>query len=463
MRHEPAKMIKIASFLLVILILLSCFLCSGCASLPKASEIIDDASDTGQIQIASTKYILTPSQSAAIMKRLQNEAGATDILTRQIAVIEEINGSILKSGNKVSLLVNTHETISAMMAAIDNARDHINIETFIFADDDEGKRLSDLLLQKQASGVVVNVIYDSIGSQSTPREFFVRLREGGIRVVEFNPINPLKPGNIVRRDHRKVLIVDGTVVFTGGVNMSGVHFSKPSDDERGNILWRETDIRLEGPAVSDYQTLFINTWKSQNGPDLPPANYHPKLTKHGNDLVMVTASSPGSDNRLVFISYMSAIIFANKSAHITNAYFAPDDQMIDALKNAATRGVDVKIILPKITDSSWAKYAGQYHYSELLHTGVQLYERRNMMLHAKTAIIDNVWATVGSSNMDTWSFAMNDEVNAIVLGTEFASKMESLFLNDLKESDRIELKEWNERPLLQRIKEFLGHLFQRWL
>jgi cardiolipin synthase len=161
--------------------------------------------------------------------------------------------------------------------------------------------------------------------------------------------------------------------------------------------------------------------------------------------------------------YVSAITFSENSLHVTNAYFVPDDETVDALMSAARRGVDVKIVLPGTTDTSMTLHAGRYFYSRLLKSGVKLYKRRGVMLHAKTAVIDNVWSTVGSTNMDFWSFSTNDEVNAVILSKEFASKMEEMFAGDLAESDEIRLKEWKKRPVLDRIKQWIAHKFRRWL
>jgi cardiolipin synthase len=179
--------------------------------------------------------------------------------------------------------------------------------------------------------------------------------------------------------------------------------------------------------------------------------------------VQIVGSTPGSDNRITFIAYVAAIKFAEKSIHLTNAYFIPDDQVLDAIKDAALRGVDVKIILPATSDSSMAMHAARYHYSALLKAGVKIYERRNALLHAKTAVIDGIWSTVGSTNLDYWSLLSNDEINAVVLSREFAIEMERMFVRDLAQSDRIDPDTWKKRPVLQMIKESLAHLLSRWM
>ena len=177
------------------------------------------------------------------------------------------------------------------------------------------------------------------------------------------------------------------------------------------------------------------------------ADDFPNLKEEGNALVMVLGSSPGEANRITFIMYVAAITFAENSLHMTNAYFVPDPQTADAISDAAKRGVDVKIILPGTTDSFLAQYAGEYYYTDLLKSGVKLYKRRNVLLHAKTLVIDGVWSTVGSTNMDFWSFSSNYEVNAVILSREFAMEMEKMFARDLAESDHIQWEEWKKRPL----------------
>jgi cardiolipin synthase len=303
----------------------------------------------------------------------------------------------------------------------------------------------------------------------TPASFFQRLRDGGIQVVEFNPINPLKAREkwgLTHRDHRKILIIDGKVAIAGGINISEVYSSSPfkrKQNEKAPIHWRDTDIQIEGPAVAEFQKLFLDTWQKQKGPGLSGEKYFPDLKEAGNALVRVIGSTPGQDNRIPFIVYVSAITFAEHSIHMTNSYFIPDKQTVKALTDAARRGVDVKIILPGITDSQLALYAQRYHYSGLLKSGVKVYEHSTSLLHAKTAVVDKVWSTVGSTNMDFLSLLNNDEVNAVILSREFAAEMEKMFSGDIENSRQIQWEEWKKRPLLSRIKEWFLNLFIRWM
>jgi cardiolipin synthase len=262
------------------------------------------------------------------------------------------------------------------------------------------------------------------------------------------------------------LIADGSIAITGGVNITSVYSgsSFDSDDrEHGKMSWRDTDVQIEGPAVAEFQKLFLDTWRRENGPELANRDFFPLLNHRGNDLVRVIGSSPGMTNPTTYLMYFAAISFALNSIHLTSSYFVPDEQMLEALTEAAERGVDVKIILPGKSDSEMVFYAGRSHYSRLLKSGVKLYEHRNTILHAKTAVIDNIWSSVGSTNLDLWSFLRNDEVNAVILGRDFADQMEAMFTRDLDNSDRIHLESWEQRSLHERMRELFSRLFAYWL
>jgi cardiolipin synthase A/B len=446
---------------------------SGCATLPRMEDY-GPLGEEGTPKIVGPKGQLSPEVSKAIMERLKGQVEPTDILQRHTLLIEVVSGSSLLTGNKVTLLIDGPATYDAMFKAIRSARDHINFETYMFDDDELGRHFSDLLLQKQAEGVQVNLIYDGVGCMTTPAAFFQRLRDGGIQAREFNPINPLEmrgtTWKLNQRDHRKILIVDGKVAFTGGVNISNVYSSSLSGsfskEEKGDHIqhpWRDTDVQIEGPAVAEFQKLFLETWAREKGPE-SNRNYFPPLKQEGNDLMRVIGSTPGRMNRVTYMMYVSAFTYADNFIHLTTPYFVPDEQMMKALTRAAERGVDVKIILPGASDSVVIFYAGRSYYTRLLKSGVKLYERRaDTMLHAKTAVIDSIWSTVGSTNMDLLSFLNNDEVNAVILSRDFATKMEVMFEEDLKQSSPIHLEEWEKRPFSDRVKEWFINLFGHWL
>jgi cardiolipin synthase len=467
-KYMYMKIIK--PFLLFFLFASILSLNNGCATLPNVSEKIAEAPATQEpAQITSSKGLLSPQQSKAIMERLKSSANPTDILERYIAVVESVTESPLTKGNKVTLLIDGQAAYAAMFKAIQSAKDHINLETFIIEDDEVGRKFSDLLLQKQAEGVQVNLIFDSIGSVSTPAAFFQRLQAGGIQVVEFNPVNPFKAHGywlLDHPDHRKILIIDGKVAIAGGINISKVYSSRLSGREKvkgAPLPVRDTDVQIEGPAVAEFQKLFLNTWQKQKGPKLSGRNYFPVLKEEGNALVRVVGNTPGQDNRITFIVYVSAITFAEHSVHLTNAYFIPDEQTLGAITDAARRGVDVKLIVPSTSDILLALQAQRYNYSELLKAGVKIYEYRNAMMHAKTAVIDDVWSTVGSTNLDYWSLLSDDEVNAVILNREFAVEMEKMFAADLAKSDQILWEKWKKRSVVERGREWFAHLFAHWL
>jgi cardiolipin synthase len=320
----------------------------GCATLPKVSDVIDDAGAREPLRIQSAKGMLSPEKSKVLLERLKRSVAPTDMLQRYSAVIESVSGSPLTSGNKVSLLIDGPATYAAMFKAMENARDHINLETFIIEDDETGRRFSDLLLKKQAEGVQVNLIYDSRGGFRTPASFFQRLRDAGVQVLAFNPVNPLETRgswSVAHPDHRKILIVDGRIVFTGGINISSVYSSslsgksRLSGGEKGNktpIPWRDTDVLIEGPVAAEFQKLFLDTWRTQNGPELPVRDYFPDLKAEGNALVRAVGSTPGHANRLTFVLYVAAITFSENSLHLTIAYFVPDDETVNALRDAGS-------------------------------------------------------------------------------------------------------------------------------
>lgn len=443
---------------------------AACATLPDTDELIQrHAGQAARFETA--RGALPARQSAAILAQLKRQSGNIDILDKQIALEQAVNDSPLVLGNKVTLLQNGAATYPAMFAAILRARDHINLESYIIEDDEVGRQFSDLLLAQQARGVQVNVIYDSVGALNTPKPFFERLKQGGIEVLEFNPINPLTakgPWMINHRDHRKLLLVDGRIAFIGGINISSVYGSGsiPSRSHKAAANtdeWRDTDLQIEGPVVSEFQKLFMQTWEKQRGRPLAPKNYFPALKVQGKDIVRTIGSTPDDPFSLMYLTLMSAIGNAEKQVHLTQAYFVPDPQLLQALVAAAGRGVDVKLILPSHSDSGLVFHAGRAHYTELLQGGVKLYERVGGLLHAKTAVIDGVWSTVGSSNLDWRSFLDNDEIDAVVLGQEFAQKMEAMFASDLQASRAIDLQGWQRRPLQFRIKEWLAQIWGRLL
>lgn len=443
---------------------------AGCATLPDTDALIER--HTGQAaRFEDARGSISAEKSAAILAELKRKSGDIDILEKQIVLEQAIAGSPLILGNKVTLLQDGPDTYAAMFAAIRKAQDHINLESYIIDDDEIGQRFADLLLEKQGQGVQVNLIYDSVGGILTPKAYYDRLREGGIEVLEFNPVNPLKLKKqwlVNNRDHRKLLVVDGRTAFIGGINISSVYSSgsvvrATAKSAERTVAWRDTQIQIEGPVVGELQKLFMETWEKQRGKPLAPKKYFPELKVQGKDIVRAIGSTPDDPYSLIYLTLISAIGNAEKQVYLTNAYFVPDPQLLKALIDAAGRGVDVKLILPSHSDSAMVFHAGRSHYLSLLEGGVKLYERQGPLLHSKTAVIDGVWSTVGSTNLDWRSFLDNDEINAVIIGREFSDKMEVMFAKDLESSAAIDLERWKRRPFSFRFKEWMSRVWARLL
>jgi cardiolipin synthase len=465
------------------LVVVTALLLAACTSMPIMVPDLAETHETVRVE-APDGRLLSPEQSKALIDR-QGGGRQGTVLERHLAVEQAVAGNPLTAGNAVVLLQNGPPTYEAMFAAIRGARDHINMETYILEDDDIGRRFAAALIARQRAGVQVNLIHDGVGTFGTPKEFFKRLTDAGVAVLEFNPVNPLtaKAGwDVNQRDHRKILVVDGETAFLGGINISGVYSGSRIGGSSGRngglegggsagdakarhaeLPWRDTDLQVTGPVVADLQKMFIETWKEQKGPPLAQRRYFPKLAAKGPAVVRAIGSAPDDPYSLIYATLLSAINSAESQIWITNAYFVPDPQLSAALIAAARRGVDVKMVLPSTSDSWLVFRAGRAHYDELLRGGVKLYERKDALLHAKTALIDGVWSTVGSTNLDWRSFIHNQEVNVVVLGTDFGDRMRAAFENDLAASSPITVDEWERRPIGDRFKEWFGQMWEYWL
>jgi cardiolipin synthase A/B len=376
---------------------------------------------------------------------------------RHQLLLERAIGCPAVAGNRASILIDGPATHAAMFDAIGQARDHINIESYIVEDDGPGRELAGLLMRKCAEGVRVNLMYDGWGSWRTPGRYFDALRAAGVKLLEFNPINPLRhpiAWSLHLRNHRKLLIVDGRAAFIGGVNISGVYSSMPG--RKNDAPWRDTHLRVEGPVVAELQQLFIDHWRDSARRPPQPADYFPPLAPAGEQRLTVAACTVGRRRNPLYRALLAAIADAEQCIFITAAYFVPTRRLVRALVAAARRGVDVRLALPGVSDV-WAPLAaGRSKYGRLLASGVHIYERHNAMLHAKTAVIDGVWATVGSSNMDWRSILHNAEANVVILDRGFAADMEALFLADIAQSREITFDDWARRGVVARSGEWLA-------
>jgi cardiolipin synthase A/B len=377
-------------------------------------------------------------------------------------------------GNSTRVLVDGEQAYAAMFEAISAARDHINVESYTIEAEGPGEALADLLSRKSGSGVRVNMIYDSWGSWRTSGRYFERLRRAGVSLCEFNPILPWR--NLVNpiawsfnlRDHRKLLIVDGRVAFTGGVNISSVYSSGSSATraparqaqaaarDPNAAHWRDTHVRVEGPVVAQLQQLFLDQWRLQTGCPVAPAHYFPQLHAVGGQRIAVAARGAGERRGRFYPALLGAIEEARSRIFITAGYFVPTRRLMRSLVAAAQRGVDVRLVLPGFSDVPAAVHAGRSHYGRLLAAGARVFEHCDALLHAKTIVIDGAWATIGSHNMDWRSFVHNAECNVIVVNTGFARHLEQLFDADIVACNEVTLEHWSRRSRWLRAKEWMA-------
>jgi len=447
----------------------ACGILTACVADPDVSNIIEAPTAAAVPRLVAARGPLTGEQSKTVVARLRKQGDGADVLRRHLAIEEAVAGSPLMVGNRTTVLRDGPETFEAIFRAISGAKDHINLEYYILQDvSGDDRRLSDVLIAKRRAGVRVNVIYDSYGSTDTPDAFFDRLKSAGINLVDFNPLNPLDAKNGYSpnaRDHRKILVVDGRTAILGGVNLSttyeGGSFSGASGaDVHSPERWRDTDIEIEGPAVSEVQKLFLETWREQRGPALDEAHFLPAIPARGDDIVRIIGSTPDDSVPRYYTTLLSAIGSADSSVWITTAYFVPTDEEVTTLTKAARRGVDVRLLLPADSDSSLALARGHSHYADLLEAGVKIFELHNEVLHSKTVVIDGVWSAIGSSNFDHRSVLFNDEVDAVILGHQTAAQLERFFEDDLRRSTPVNRKAWEDRPIGQKIGEGVTLLWE---
>jgi cardiolipin synthase len=447
---------------------LLCSLCTSCAA-PQVHE------GTNKAPVLAAHGPLSPRRSEQVVAARLDAPQDNEHVHQLIDAFREQARTPLAAGNRVRLLVDGPQTLTAIRAAVEAASHHVHVETYIFADDEVGRAFRDLLIERRRAGIQVRVLYDGIGSVTTPPSFFAAMTEAGIEVRQFRPPDPVRTPlawRINNRDHRKIVVVDGRTAFTGGINISSTYASsssaRPGPEQGQEEAWRDTHVQIDGPVAAQFQALFFETWTRAGGSAdvsaTESARLFPKVEPIGTDLVAAVATRGGDHGETtIYATYYATIQHASQRLWMTQAYFAPNKQLREALIAAAKRGVDVRLIVPGFTDSSLIFYASRASYEELLAGGVRIYEQRFALLHAKTVVIDTALSTVGSANFDMRSFLHNNEVNAVVVGTEFAQQMEALFLRDLKDSHELQLDSWRERPLLDKLRELGSNLFSYWL
>lgn len=442
---------------------------AACAAVSEVDEYIATPAAAEAPRIVAADGPLSPEASRKILAEITDDPGEAGILARHAALEQAVAETPLVAGNRTRILRDGPETFRAAFDLIGRAEHHINIEFYILEDvESDGIRLGDLLVAKRQEGVAIHLIYDSHGSKDTPRAFFDRLREAGIKIVEYNPLNPFRAKFLYSpndRTHRKILVVDGAAAITGGINLShtyqstGSGGSAPAQGEP-SPPWRDTSILIEGPVVAQFQALFLEHWRLQKGPALDESGFFPEVPPNGNEVVRIIGSTPQDAIPRYYVAVLSAIRNAELRVWLTAAYFIPTEQELEDLKAAAGRGVDVRILVPGVSDIGSAVDIARSYYVELLQAGVRIYESHSVLLHSKTIVVDGVWSVVGSSNFDYRSVVFNDEVDAVVLGSETATELERMFRDDTAEAQQIDLVTWRDRPFPQRAIEYLSRIWQ---
>ncbi|MDH3624928.1 MAG: phospholipase D-like domain-containing protein [Myxococcales bacterium] len=372
----------------------------------------------------------------------------------------------LVSGNRVTLLHDGEQAFPAMLEAIEAAKREILLEMYWFGSDKVGREFADALSSRAKAGVRVRVIYDAVGSIQSDGRMFARMRAAGCEVEQYNPIAPWRArfriGVVNHRDHRKLLIVDRRVGFTGGINLGDEWAPK----DAGGGGWRDDTIRIEGPAVEQMRKIFVHAWRRIVEPSpkgkasIPPVVEIPEVE---GSRVQVLANRYFGERRAIRRAYLRRIANARRSVCITNSYFIPDARLRRVLGRAVERGVEVRVMIPGKSDSFPAQYAGRRLYGRLLRSGIQLFEWQRSILHSKTAIVDGEWCTVGTYNLDYRSWRFNLEVVAAIEDAAVAGAMEQRFNEDLEQAKPISYEEWRRRPLLVRMLDSFFYLFRKML
>jgi cardiolipin synthase A/B len=355
-----------------------------------------------------------------------------------------------RDGNAVTLYSDTAEAYAAILAAAEAAKHHINLEFFIFRSDDAGLRLLDLLTRKAKEGVRVRLLYDAMGSVHLRQRALAPLREAGGQAFAFLPLNPLRSRvQINLRNHRKIVVADGKVAFTGGMNIGDDYFGRGARFS----WWRDTFLRLEGPAVADLQRIFCEDWDFAVRETLDGADYYPSLPNAGSDMVQVAASGPDQEVNTLREVYFMAFLAARQRLWVASPYTIPDGSLMDALQFARRRGVDVRLLTIATPDHVVSFYAGRSYWSDLLAMGVKIYLYKKGMMHSKLVLVDGEWASVGSANLDNRSLRLNFEAGCLLYSPPRVAELEAAFLHDLEDSQPLNPEEYARRSPLIRAAE----------
>ena len=369
------------------------------------------------------------------------------------ATLGAYTGTTVVGGNRVEILLNGAEIFPAKLALIRGARRTINYAQYVFEGGQPAEDVAAALAERCRAGIKVNVLLDAVGALAMPRALREEMSSAGCRVESYRPLSPFTIDRVNYRNHRRILVVDGLVGVTGGSGTSG----KWSGDGRQEGHWRDTDVLVEGPVIEQLQGAFAENWLEATGVAIGGPEYFPRRRLDSKGLIdaQVVRSSPAGGSTAMYTMFLLALASARHSIHITNPYFVPDEKMISTLLAAANRGVEVVLLIPGAIDHNLVRQASRSEFGRLLKSGVQIYEYRPALLHAKTMVVDGIWATIGSTNLDNRSFALNEELNLVVYDADFGRQFERMFADDITRCRRITYSHWQHRSLWDRAFELL--------
>ena len=361
--------------------------------------------------------------------------------------------------NHITLLTNGENKFPEVIKALEAAQHTIHIQYYIYDNDQIGNQIKDIMIRKAREGVKVRFIYDDFGSNGLKRKFIRQLEEAGVEVFPFYKVYlVILASRLNYRNHRKVIIIDGRLAFTGGINVSDKYINTPGDNK---LYWRDSSVRIEGPAVLNLQYHFLADWNFCSDQTLEPNRELfpvPHRLPNFTMLTQIAVSGPDFKRPDIMLSYFTAIANASKRIYITTPYFIPNNTINDAIIKAALSGCDVRILVPGESDSKLVNAASQSYYETLLDCGVKIYLYRKGFVHAKTIVVDETLSMVGSANLDFRSFDLNFELNTIIYDQEFCNGMTETFLKDIEQADEIHLEQWLERGAMRQLFEKTARL-----
>ncbi len=361
------------------------------------------------------------------------------------------------AGNKITAFLNGDGFFPEMLSAIRSARRSITFETFIYWQGEIGREFADALIDRARSGVRVHVMLDWLGTNKMDPASVQSMKDAGIEVERYHPLRWYNLRRANNRTHRKLLIVDGKVGFTGGAGIADLWTGNAQDPEH----WRDSHFKMEGPVVAQCQAAFMDNWLKTRSRVLHAEHYFPELTPQGASLAQVFMSSPSEGSESARLMYLLSIASASRTVRIASAYFVPDDLAVETLVEALGRGVTVEIIVPgEHVDTDVTRRAGRSRWGPLLRAGAKIYEYGPTMYHCKVMIVDALWTSVGSTNFDNRSFRLNDEANLNVYDADFAGEQMQVFERDKGRSRLITLEEWENRPHAERVREWVAGLLR---